>query len=102
VAGPEVAMIDDMPASMAPYDYFVIPGPYNSDRLAQIIKEKTGFEAAIIDANDMGIAWAVGASDGVDKKELEQFMADNPAGNEDDQTPIIIIRKAAATGQKED
>lgn len=102
VAGPEVAMIDDMPASMAPYDYFVIPGPYNSDKLAQIIKEKTGFEAAIIDANDMGIAWAVGASDGVDKKELEQFMADNPAGNEDDQTPIIIIRKAAATGQKED
>ncbi len=93
IAGPEVAMIDDMPASMAPYDYFVIPGPYDSDKLAQRIKKETGFEAAIIDANDLGIAWAVGASDGVDKKELEQFMADNPAGNEDDQTPIIIVRR---------
>lgn len=93
IAGPEVAMIDDMPASMAPYDYFVIPGPYDSDRLAQRIKQHTGFETAIIDANDMGIAWAVGASKGVDRKELEQFMADNPAGNEDDQTPIIIVRK---------
>lgn len=93
IAGPEVAMIDDMPASMAPYDYFVIPGPYDSSRLAERIKRQTGFETAIIDANDMGIAWAVGASKGVDKKELEQFMADNPAGNEDDQTPIIIVRK---------
>ncbi len=86
-------MIDDMPASMAPYDYFVIPGPYNSSKLAERIKQQTGFEAAIIDANDMGIAWAVGASKGVNAKELEQFMADNPAGNEDDQTPIIIVRK---------
>lgn len=93
IAGPEVAMIDDMPASMAPYDYFVIPGPYNSNKLAERIKQQTGFETAIIDANDMGIAWAVGASKGVNTKELEQFMADNPAGNEDDQTPIIIVRK---------
>jgi tetratricopeptide (TPR) repeat protein len=93
IAGPEVAMIDDMPASMAPYDYFVIPGPYDSNRLAQRIKQQTGFDTAIIDANDMGIAWAVGASKGVNTKELEQFMADNPAGNEDNQTPIIIVRK---------
>jgi len=93
VAGPEVAMIDDMPASMAPYDYFVIPGPYNSDKLSQMIKDATGFETAIIDANDLGIAWVVGATSGVNRNELEQYMSDNPAGNEDDQTPIIIVRK---------
>jgi tetratricopeptide (TPR) repeat protein len=96
VAGPEVAMIDDMPASMAPYDYYVIPGPYDSDMLARSIKDATGFETAIVDANDLGIAWVVGATDGVDKKALEGWMADNPAGNEDDQTPVIIVRRTDA------
>lgn len=96
IAGPEVAMIDDMPASMAPYDYYIIPGPYDSDRLAQKIKMEVGFEVAIVDANDLGLAWVVGASNGVDKKEIEQYMADNPAGNEDDQTPIIIVRREKA------
>jgi tetratricopeptide (TPR) repeat protein len=96
VAGPEVAMIDDMPASMAPYDYYVIPGPYDSDRLAQLIKDETGLETAIIDANDLGIAWVVGATDGIDRKALEGWMADNPAGNEDDQTPVIIVRRENA------
>lgn len=96
VAGPEVAMIDDMPASMAPYDYYVIPGPYDSDMMAQSIKTATGFETAIVDANDLGIAWVVGATEGVDRKALEGWMADNPAGNEDDQTPVIIVRRTDA------
>ncbi|HOO96316.1 MAG TPA: coenzyme F420-0:L-glutamate ligase [Caldisericia bacterium] len=93
IAGADVAMIDDMPASMAPYDFFVIPGPYDSDVLAELIKEKTGLEAAIIDANDLGIAWVTGASSGVDRKKVKEFMLDNPAGNEDDQTPVILIRE---------
>lgn len=96
VAGPEVAMIDDMPASMAPYDYYVIPGPYDSDALAKTIKDKTGLNTAIIDANDLGIAWVVGATDGIDRKALEGWMSDNPAGNEDDQTPVIIVRRENA------
>ncbi len=93
IAGKEVAMIDDMPASMAPYDFYVIPGPYDSDMLAEQIKAKTGHETAIVDANDLGIAWVVGASSEVDKKKIEQYMLDNPAGNEDNQTPIILIRE---------
>lgn len=93
IAGREVAMIDDMPASMAPYDYYVIPGPYDSDRLSEMIKDKTGLETAIIDANDLGIAWVVGASSGIDRDRIEGYMLDNPAGNEDNQTPIIIIRE---------
>ncbi len=93
VAGPEVAMIDDMPASMAPYDYYVIPGPYDSDVLASQIKAETGLETAIVDANDLGIAWVVGKTDGIDSAALEGWMADNPAGNEDDQTPVILVRR---------
>ena len=35
----------------------------------------------------------MGKSSGVDKSWVEDVMSDNPAGNEDWQTPIIILRK---------
>ncbi len=91
-AGAQAALIDDPPAAMPPFDYAVIPGPRDSFAVSERIKEITGCEAAIIDANDLGNAWAVGYSNGVDKEKLEAALSDNPAGNEDQQTPIVIVR----------
>jgi len=91
-AGEQAALIDDMPASLAPYDYYIILGPKDSTALAQAIKRQTGLEAAIVDANDLTGAWVVGASDGVNIPLLEEVLMDNPAGNQDQQTPVIIVR----------
>ena len=92
VAGEQAAMIDDPPAAIPPFDYAVIPGPKDSFAVSEKIKKITGCEAAIIDANDLGDAWAVGYSSGVNKAKLEAVLSDNPAGNEDQQTPIVIVR----------
>lgn len=92
VAGPQSALIDDPPASIPPYDYCIIPGPTNSFGLAKKIKERTGCEAAIIDANDLGNAWAVGYTEKINKNMLEIALSDNPSGNEDQGTPIVIVR----------
>ncbi|MGB9694846.1 MAG: coenzyme F420-0:L-glutamate ligase [Caldisericaceae bacterium] len=92
VAGPQSALIDDPPAAIPPYDYSVIPGPKDSFAAANEIKNKTGLDAAIIDANDIGAAWAVGYTSRVNKDKLEVALSDNPAGNEDQQTPIVIVR----------
>ena len=92
VAGEQAAMIDDPPAAIPPFDYAVIPGPKDSFAVSEKIKKITGCEAAIIDANDLGNAWAVGYSSGVNKEKLEAVLSDNPAGNEDQQTPIVIVR----------
>jgi hypothetical protein len=97
VAGPQVAQIDDTPGALPPYDYYAMLGPKDpfllSNRIAKELGEGVG--AAIVDANDLGIAWAVGYSDGVDAKALETAMADNPAGNQDQMTPIVLVRRAA-------
>ncbi len=97
VAGPQVAQIDDTPGALPPYDYCATLGPKDpyllSNRIAKGLGEGVG--AAIVDANDLGIAWAVGYSDGVDAKALETAMADNPAGNQDQMTPIVLVRRAA-------
>ncbi|MFZ5767748.1 MAG: tetratricopeptide repeat protein [Bacillota bacterium] len=94
VAGPQSALIDDVPGSLPPYDYYVIMGPADPPGLAQRIADALGCEAAIVDANDRQVAWAVGCSRGVDRRRLEALMSDNPAGNQDQQTPIVIVRGA--------
>ena len=96
IAGEQAALIDDMPGAIPPFDYYVILGPEDSNRLSRQIKEKTGCEAAIIDANDLNIAWAVGTSDPSQKHTIEEVMKDNPAGNGDQKTPIIVLRKACS------
>lgn len=92
IAGQQSALIDDPPAAIPPFDYCIIPGPVDSFIIAEKIKEKVGCEVAIVDANDLGNAWAVGYTKGVDKKLIEEILSSNPSGNEDQTTPIVIVR----------
>jgi len=93
VAGPQSALIDDIMGSIPPYDYYVILGPKDPFKLSEDIAKATGAKgAAIVDANDLGIAWAVGYSKEVNPRALEEAMRDNPAGNQEQRTPIVIVR----------
>jgi len=92
LAGAQTALSDDMSGGMPPYDHHVIKGPRDPDGLARRIRERLGIDACIVDANDMQRAWVVGASDGVDRRYLESVLSDNPAGNEDQQTPIVVVK----------
>ena len=46
----------------------------------------------MVDANHLSGAWVVGASEGVDRDWLTRVLADNPAGNEDEGTPVVLVR----------
>ncbi len=94
VAGQDAGQIDDVLGSLPPYDYYVIMGPADPSGLSQRIASELGCEAAIIDANDLGVAWAVGFSPGVDPSWLEEAMSSNPAGNQEQQTPIVMVKRA--------
>jgi tetratricopeptide (TPR) repeat protein len=95
VAGPNAAMIDDVAAALPPHDHHVIFGPRDPDGLARELADRLGCEVAIVDANHLTGAWVVGATPGVDRDWLTKALADNPAGNEDERTPIVIVRKMA-------
>ncbi len=97
ISGPQAGQIDDILGALPPYDYYVIMGVKDAHATADRIAQALGPEirAAIVDANDLGIAWAVGYSKGVDPRELERMMADNPAGNAEEQTPVVIVRKSS-------
>lgn len=93
VAGKDAGQIDDALGCIPPYDYYSIMGPENPSALAYEIASTLGCEAAIVDACDIGVAWAVGYSQGVDPHWLEQAMVSNPAGNQEQQTPIVVVKR---------
>jgi hypothetical protein len=48
---------------------------------------------AVVDANHLTGAWVLAASPGVEREWLAAALADNPAGNEDEQTPVVVVRR---------
>ena len=94
IAGMQAATIDAAHTSpVPPYDQCVIMGPKDPDKEATKIFERTGHEAAIMDINDIGGSWVLGASRGIERKKLEAVMKDNPMGQGGELTPIALIRK---------
>jgi tetratricopeptide (TPR) repeat protein len=96
VAGHRTAMIDDVAGCLPPYDHHVIFGPANSEALSAQFAADLGCPVAIVDANHYSGAAVIGASEGVDRTWLSRALADNPAGNEDEQTPVVLVRRLTA------
>ncbi len=95
VAGKQAAMIDA--AGTAGIDAFkgsVIKGPRDPDQVAQRIADRLQIGAAVVDVNDIGGSWAVGAARGVDRALVEAALKDNPLGQGAEQTPCGILRRA--------
>lgn len=69
-------------------------GPLNCDSLCDKLKEQFNFSFFVADINDLG-GNILGVSADLKGKEkmLLQILKDNPAGQSNEQTPIIIIRK---------
>lgn len=94
VAGRHLALIDDVAGTMWPFDRHIILGPKDPQKIVDRIREVTGAEAVIADVNDIKKADILAASKGVDQEALIKDLEDNPFGNDDQQTPIVILKTA--------
>lgn len=93
--GEQSRLIDDVTGTLPPYDRFLVLGPADADRVARDIQAATGLEVAIVDANDLGGVDVVGATPGLDEATLKLALRRNPAGNGDESTPLVLIRRTA-------
>lgn len=107
IVGPEVASID------GPTEYSLYPsnvsaklGPKNPDLEAQLIRDEirkqlhndphfhrfsdTFAGVAIIDANDLGRK-VLGSAMDMPRKDIEAIFADNPMGQSNEQTPMVVV-----------
>ncbi|MGI9952174.1 coenzyme F420-0:L-glutamate ligase [Moorellaceae bacterium AZ2] len=94
VAGRELALIDDVAGTMYPYERHVVLGPKNPAKVVKDIKRSTGAEAAIVDVNDLGCVDIIGISNKLYAAAVKAALHDNPFGNEDEQTPIVVLKRA--------
>jgi hypothetical protein len=67
--------------------------PKDPDKVAKMLKDHTGCDVVIMDANDIGRE-VLGISNGdLDIDMCREVFADNPLGQASQQTPIAIVRK---------
>ena len=94
IAGNSINAIDGPTANtIPPYNRYAKLPPKDPSGVAREISHALeGAPVAIIDANDIGQR-VLGASAGVDKKDVERMFADNPLGQGAEQTPVAIVRK---------
>ena len=93
IAGKQAALIDAAHTSpIPPYDKTVIKGPLHADEICRKIKKITGNDTAIMDINNIGGSWVIGKSSGINSELLEKIMLDNPQGQQDELTPICLVR----------
>lgn len=98
VAGSQLRLIDDIAGTMPPFDDRIVLGPKDPGGVARRIRRELGVEAAIVDVNDLGCVDILGASDGVDRELVMRLLRDNPGGNDDQQTPFVILRPGRLPG----
>jgi F420-0:gamma-glutamyl ligase len=93
IAGIQARMID-APGTAGLKEYLdcVILGPKDPDKVVQRLVQQTHLPVAIVDVNDITGCWVVSVSDKQYTKLIEAALDDNPAGQGDECTPIIIIR----------
>ena len=92
VLGEAIAAFDGYTGTMPPYDRAIVFAPREPDAFAESVREQTGIACAVVDANDLGRAKVLGASRGVSAQGVEEALLDNPHGNSDEQTPVVVLK----------
>jgi hypothetical protein len=98
ILGSAVAEIDGYTGTMPPYERHIVLGPKDPHIVAQTIAHVIGAHACIVDANDLGKAQVLGSSACVRADAVRTCLLSNPAGNSDQQTPIVILKYRPVAG----
>lgn len=94
IVGPKAKSIDGpCDCTIPPYNNCVVLGPVNPDSVARDIKERIGFDALIVDINDLDGEILGVSDDSLSRKLYAKVLKDNPLGQSRQQTPMGIIRK---------
>ncbi len=92
VLGEAISAMDGYTGTMPPYERAIVFAPRDPSAFCVSVCHRTGVGAAVVDANDLKKAVVLGASAGVQREVVERALLDNPHGNGDEQTPIVVLK----------
>jgi hypothetical protein len=90
--GEAIAAFDGYTGTMPPYERAIVFAPRDPDAFARDFERRSGIECAVVDANDLKKAKILGASGNVSAACVERALLDNPHGNSDEQTPVVVLK----------
>jgi hypothetical protein len=96
VLGDAISTIDGYTGTMPPFERAIVLAPRNPDAFAQSVFERLHVDCVVVDANDLEKAKVLGASVAVERAAVEKALLDNPHGNGDEQTPVVVLKWRAA------
>ena len=78
--------------TIPPNNHYVVLGPENPDKVAQECADKLGYRVIVVDINDLE-RQILGTSDpSMDRELYAKILKDNPLGQDNQQTPMGVIR----------
>ncbi len=89
--GEAIAAIDGYTGTLPPYERAIVFGPAEPDRVCSELQGDLGYGFAIVDANDLRRAKALGVSPDLIRANVERALLANPHGNSDEQTPLVVL-----------
>ena len=92
LAGEESSLIDDISGTTPPYDKTIVMGPKNPMKFCNELSKKLKINIAVVDVNDLGGVKILACSKKSIANVLQKVLVSNPAGNDDQRTPILLIR----------
>lgn len=95
IAGHRISEIDGFnPHAMPPFDEFAMIGPDKPKQYSQWVEDTFGIPTVLIDGNNINVE-VLGMSKGVpiSAKLARLILLDNPMGQDDEKTPIMIVRQ---------
>ena len=96
IVGQDVAGIDGFYSHSAfeTYHTLAVLNPKEPDKVCATVKERLGISCMVVDANDIAIEILGKSPDLADRtdEQLAELIRDNPAGQDDELTPFILVR----------
>jgi len=92
LAGDQARLIDDITGTTPPYDKSIVLGPKDTQTFCIKAAKKLNINVAVVDVNDLGRVKILSTNNINNAEIIKRALTSNPAGNANQQTPLVLIR----------
>ncbi len=93
LAGEQARLIDDITGTTPPYDKSIVLGPIDTKSFCLKASKELQVNVAVVDVNDLGRVKILSTNNFDNNTIIKRALSSNPAGNANQQTPLVLIRK---------
>ncbi len=92
LAGEQARLIDDITGTTPPYDKSIVLGPKDTKTFCIKAAKTLNINVAVVDVNDLGRVKILSTNKDNNADVIKRALTSNPAGNANQQTPLVLIR----------